>query len=124
MNGESVVKICTDESMPARSTLHKWLSENDEFSDRYAQSLQHRTHLKAEERHDIISRAMNKLEDLPENVNGNVFASLIKEQVRAIEWDAERLAAKKYKPKDEQDIKITAAPTIEIVRATKDMASN
>lgn len=98
MEGESVANICKDKAMPARSTMYLWVANNSAFSDRYMQALQHRTHMLAEERHDILNDAIAGLQDLPEGVNANVFANLIKEKMRIIEWDAERLAAKKYKP--------------------------
>jgi len=89
------------DNMPPRATVNTWLSKNAEFSYQYAQALQFRTHLKAEERHELISEAFNDIKELPEGVNGNVWVTLVKEQIRAIEWDAERLAAKRYKPKED-----------------------
>ena len=96
-NGEAVTKICDDSKMPNRNTLFDWISKIDGLSNRYAQALQNRTHLYAEMRHKIIDDAIDGLANMPENVNVNVFGNLIKEKIRAIEWDAERLAAKKYK---------------------------
>ena len=101
-SGESVSNICRDPAMPGKTCLFSWLSKNDEFANRYAQALQNRTHLKAEERHEVIENAISGLAELPKGVNANVFATLIKEKVRAIEWDAERLAANKYKVKSDQ----------------------
>lgn len=101
MTGLSVHKICQLDGMPPRPTVNSWLIKNTEFSYQYAQALQFRTHLKAEERHELIDSAFNDIKTLPEGVNGNVWVTLVKEQVRAIEWDAERLAAKRYKPKDD-----------------------
>ena len=54
MTGMSVTKICLLDNMPPRSTLNGWLVKNTDFSYRYAQALQFRTHLKAEERHELI----------------------------------------------------------------------
>ena len=34
--GETLRKICQDESMPARSTVHLWRIRNKDFSDQYA----------------------------------------------------------------------------------------
>lgn len=36
--GESMRSICRDESMPAMSTVFKWLRENEEFSQQYARA--------------------------------------------------------------------------------------
>lgn len=35
---ESLRQICRDENMPARSTVHRWLSDEPEFQDRYARA--------------------------------------------------------------------------------------
>ena len=110
MSGLSVHKICDREEMPPRATVNSWLLKEVEFSYQYAQALQFRTHLLAEERHEIIEAAFADIKTLPENVNGNVYVNLVKERVRAIEWDAERLAAKRYKPKDDDTMKGEAQP--------------
>lgn len=110
MTGLSVHKICSMDGLPPRSTVNTWLLKNSEFSYQYAQALQFRTHLKAEERHELIEIAFTEIKNLPEGVNGNVWVTLVKEQIRAIEWDAERLAAKRYKPKDDDSSKGGAQP--------------
>lgn len=38
MDGESLRSICIGDDMPARSTVHLWLSEHKEFSDQYARA--------------------------------------------------------------------------------------
>lgn len=109
-NGESVTKILDDPLLPCRMVWFKWVGEDQELSNRYAKALQNRTHLKAEQRHEVIEDAIEALSDLPDGVNANVFGSLIKEKIRAIEWDAERLAPVKYKPKPEDYDKGEAQP--------------
>lgn len=37
-DGESLRSICSDEAMPAKSTVFKWLSQNKEFADQYARA--------------------------------------------------------------------------------------
>tara|TARA_R110000744_G_scaffold253749_1_gene369299 strand:- start:118 stop:597 length:480 start_codon:yes stop_codon:yes gene_type:complete len=110
MSGLSVHKICSMPSMPPRSTVNTWLTKDDKFSYQYANALQFRTHLKAEERHELIESAFTDIQNLAEGVNSNVWVTLVKEQVRAIEWDAERLAAKRYKPKETEHDKGEAQP--------------
>ena len=110
MTGLSVHKICDMDNMPPRSTVNTWLTNNPEFSYQYANALQFRTHLKAEQRHELIEEAFKDIATLPEGVNGNVWITLVKEQIRAIEWDAERLAAKRYKPKDDDTARDAAQP--------------
>jgi hypothetical protein len=36
MNGRDLVDICTDETMPARSTVYRWLAESPSFATQYA----------------------------------------------------------------------------------------
>lgn len=38
MDGQSLRKICQDDAMPARSTVHLWLANDEAFSDRYARA--------------------------------------------------------------------------------------
>ena len=124
MTGMSVTKICLLDNMPPRSTLNGWLVKNTDFSYRYAQALQFRTHLKAEERHELIDSAFNDIQNLPQNVPGNVWITLVKEQIRAIEWDAERLAAKRYKVKEDDTTSGSAQPltiNFEVSEPVKDV---
>jgi hypothetical protein len=124
MSGLSVHKICDKKDMPPRPTLNGWLVKNTEFSYQYAQALQFRTHLKAEERHELIEEAFLDIASLPEGVNGNAWITLVKEQIRAIEWDAERLAAKRYKCKEDDTDKGAAQPltiNFEVSEAVKDI---
>lgn len=125
MNGEAVCSIVKDPSMPANSTLYKWLANKPKFAERYAQALEFRTHLKAEERHQVIDSAIKELStgDMPEGFNFNVWGNLVKEKIRAIEWDAERLAPIKYRPNhnielDDSDEKLAVIP-VRIVDASK-----
>lgn len=106
MSGEAVCSIVKDEAMPANSTLYKWLSKDQKFAERYAQALEFRTHLKAEQRHEVIESAIKELRmgDMPEGFNFNVWGNLVKEKIRAIEWDAERLAPVKYRVNHKQEI--------------------
>lgn len=125
MNGEAVCSIVKDPEMPANSTLYKWLANKPEFAERYAQALEFRTHLKAEERHQVIDSAIKelKLGDMPEGFNYNVWGNLIKEKVRAIEWDAERLAPIKYKPNHKIELddvdEVLAVIPVRVVDASK-----
>lgn len=110
--------------MPHRQTLISWLARDQEFSYQYAQALEARTHFKAEERHQILDEAMTDIMTLPEGVNANVYANLVKERIRAIEWDAERLAAKRYKVKDLDQNQGEAQPmniTFEVAQPVKEV---
>lgn len=53
MNGESLAAITRDESMPVRSTVHLWLANNKEFSDKYEVARQIQADTYADEMEDI-----------------------------------------------------------------------
>jgi hypothetical protein len=36
--GETLLNICKDENMPARSSVYLWRTENEEFSDKFARA--------------------------------------------------------------------------------------
>jgi len=38
INGQGLLKICSDPGMPDRSTVYRWLKDNSEFRDRYARA--------------------------------------------------------------------------------------
>ena len=122
INGNSVRAICDREDRPARETLISWLARNQEFSHQYALALEARTHFKAEGRHEFLIDKMREFEFLPEGVNQNVFFNFVKEQIRCIEWDSERLAAKRYKVKDVEPNQGDSQPlniTFEVSEAVK-----
>ena len=109
-NGESVRAICDDPKMPARQTLVSWLAKNQEFSYHYAQALEARTHFLAESRHELLDDAIAEMARIGDDVSHNIQFNILKERIRAIEWDAERLAAKKYKVKDSEQNQGEAQP--------------
>lgn len=58
--GESVLSICKDESLPARSTVMLWVArDEDGFSDRYAKAQAARAHYWADEILDIADDSRN-----------------------------------------------------------------
>lgn len=36
--GESLLKICEEDGMPTRTTIYAWLSEKEDFADKYARA--------------------------------------------------------------------------------------
>lgn len=119
-NGESCASVMRDDRMPAQSTLYYWLARNESFSERYALALEYRTHQKAEMRHDILNEAFN--DGVPQQFEScpNVWGNLVKERLRAIEWDAERLAAKKYKPRQEVEHTVNTGDISDALSNLKD----
>lgn len=120
MEGESCASVMRDPDMPNQSTLYYWLARNDEFSERYARALEYRTHVKAEKRHEYIDEAFT--DGVPANFEScpAVWGNLVKERLRAIEWDAERLAAKKYKPRQEIEHSVNTGDINDAIGNLKD----
>ncbi len=82
MNGESLRSIVSDEGMPTRSTVHKWLAENKLFSDQYARAKDNQA--------DTLADEIMFIADNAEDVQK---ARL---QVDTRKWIASKLKPKKY----------------------------
>lgn len=108
-DGESLRQICADEHMPARSTVFKWLSENETFSDQYARAREEQADTLADEIVAIADeectmiRADKHLAVKGEDEEGNVevvFDSVAvarnRLRVDARKWIAAKLKPKKY----------------------------
>lgn len=80
--GESLVQICADSGMPARSTVFKYLRIDDEFADKYARA--------REAQADSFFDEIVSIADVEEDTN--------KARVRidARKWAAGKLRPKKY----------------------------
>lgn len=102
-DGESLRTICTDEAMPARSTVFKWLGEQAAFSDQYARARSAQADAIFD---DILEIADNGSNDWMErrNADGENIGwrengeALRRSQLRvdARKWMAGKLAPKKY----------------------------
>ena len=82
MNGESLRSIVSDADMPNRSSVHKWLAENKEFSDQYARAKDNQA--------DTLADEIMFIADTAEDVQK---ARL---QVDTRKWIASKLKPKKY----------------------------
>lgn len=58
-SGESVRQICRDESMPARSSVYKWLLDDKAFADQYALAMNLRADDMFDEIFEIADDASN-----------------------------------------------------------------
>ncbi len=107
-NGESLKAICEDDDMPSKSTVFKWLSEREEFSDRYARAREAQADALVD---DILTIADDGQNDWMEKKNAdgeNVGwaengEALRRSQLRieARKWLAGKLRPKKYGEKIE-----------------------
>lgn len=81
--GESLNKICKDEAMPNRDTIHTWIVNDKDFSDKYARACSLRRESKFEE-----------LIDIAEDSNTDVPRARLK--VDVIKWQLSKEEPKKY----------------------------
>jgi len=81
-DGESLRKICLDDTMPNRSSVNKWLSENKDFSDQYARACVVRRENKFDEMYTVAEQT----EDVPR-------ARLL---VDVLKWQLSKEEPKKY----------------------------
>jgi len=100
--GESMRTVSKDETMPAMSTMFKWLRENDNFSEQYARAKQESADAMAEEILDIADDGTNDWETIEfengykkEVINHEVLArSRLRVDTR--KWLMSKMKPKKY----------------------------
>jgi hypothetical protein len=86
MDGESLKGICEDKDMPARSTVHMWLANNEAFMDKYAKA--------KDTQADTLADEMQYIAD---NVIADKDAvAKARLQVDTRKWVAAKLKPKKY----------------------------
>lgn len=100
-DGESLKSICDDDNMPARSTVFKWLAENETFSDMYARSREEQADAIFDEVLEIADDGRNDWmerrgeEDAGWVTNGeNIQRSRLR--IDARKWMAGKLRPRKY----------------------------
>ncbi len=100
--GESLRSICTQEDMPAKTTVFVWLRRDEGFRDQYARAREAQAECFAEEIIDIADDATNdymlrKNEDASESWrldSENIQRSRLR--VEARKWVVSRILPKKY----------------------------
>uniref|UniRef100_UPI003F495D0D terminase small subunit-like protein n=1 Tax=Ensifer adhaerens TaxID=106592 RepID=UPI003F495D0D len=102
-NGESLRSICDDDGFPSKSTVFKWLSENEAFSDQYARAREAQADAIFD---DILSIAddarndwMEKRDSEGENLGWRENGEAVRRsqlRIEARKWMAGKLRPKKY----------------------------
>lgn len=118
-DGESLKAICEDDEMPARSTVFKWLAENETFSDMYARAREEQADAIFDEILNIADDGRNDWmerrgeEDAGWITNGENIQRA-KLRIDARKWMAGKLRPKKYGEKLELEHggQVTLTPTI------------
>ena len=111
--GESMRSVSRDESMPAMSTLFKWLREHEEFSQQYAKAKEESADALVEDMLDIADNQVSNpliVDGNPVEVNGEIVkvvdsASVNHARLRVDtrKWSASKLKPKKYGDKVQQE---------------------
>jgi hypothetical protein len=104
--GESVRTVCLDEGMPDRSTVHRWLADEDHksFRDQYARACDARAEKIFEEIIEIADTSVEAEKvttrsDGKQEVTTGDAVERSKLRVDARKWVVARLAPKKYSEK-------------------------
>lgn len=100
-DGESLRSICSDESMPCRSTVFRWLGLDKAFSDQYARAKEEQAELLADELVDIADEPP-PLTAMGSTDSGAVAAMRLRIDTR--KWVASKLKPKKYGDKVQTEL--------------------
>jgi hypothetical protein len=120
-DGESLRAICKDDDMPARSTVFRWLSLEEGFSDLYARAKEESAELFAEEIVEIADEREGKAimadgQEVAVVFDGNAVARN-RLRVDARKWVAAKLKPRKYGDKIQQEVTgADGAPLTVVVR--------
>ena len=102
--GESLKRICSDEGMPAQSSVFKWLGENPSFSEKYVRAREAQAEALADEIVDIAD-------------GGSADPQRDRLRVEARKWIASKLKPKKYG--DKQSFEMSGPEGGPIVQVTR-----
>ena len=124
MDGESLKSICSEETMPNRATVFRWIVANETFRDMYARAREEQADTMADEIVSIADEGETKVIMGGDGTSMVVFDSTAvarnRLRVDARKWAASKLAPKKYGdtlaiggsddlPPVKQDINLTPA---------------
>lgn len=121
-NGESLRTICKAETMPAQSTIFKWLAESAAFSEQYARAREAQADLIFEEMFEIADDASNdwmagKAKDGEANPGFELNGEHIQRsrlRIDARKWMLGKMAPKKYG--DKLDLAHSGSITVNITK--------
>lgn len=119
-DGRSLRDICMDADMPARSTVFKWLGQNQTFADQYARAREAQADLMADEILEIADDSTHdtKYTDSGEQPNAE-WISRSRLRVDARKWLASKMAPKKYGDRIEQNHSGEIGLTVHVHRGSK-----
>lgn len=92
INGESMVVICRDESMPSRSTVYDWFDANPDFRTRCARA-----------REGLADYLVDEIEQMADDTNEDNYQSM-KVKISTAQWRAMKMAPKIYGDRSRTEI--------------------
>lgn len=93
--GSSMRTVCEDESMPAMSTVFKWLREHKEFSEQYASACEERTEAQNELLLELGDEALEEAQNADPKA-ANAVVSAVKLKADNLKWVMSKQKPKKY----------------------------
>lgn len=93
--GSSLRSICKEETMPAMSSVFKWLREIEGFSEHYETACGERSEAQREEILDISDGGIDVIKSVSEKKSGAV-AQVLRLQVDSRKWLMSKMKPKKY----------------------------
>lgn len=99
-DGESLRSICTDDDMPNKATVFRWLAKNPDFSDQYARARETQADTLFDECLDIADDGRNDWVER-ERKDGTTYIALNEEAIARsrLRLDARKWMAGKLRPK-------------------------
>ena len=97
--GESLRAICRDEGMPDQSTVHRWLSQDEEFASKCARARE----LQGDTMFDRVGDTVDKTE------SGALAPDQARVVISGLQWMAAKLKPKKYGERLEVDSRMAVA---------------
>lgn len=130
-DGESLRSICSDDEMPARSTVFRWLARVDGFSDQYMCARDEQAETLFDEIIDIADDGRNDWMK-KQNEDGETWGwrengeAIRRSQMRidARKWMAGKLKPKKYSDKIAIDQKTTVEASDPLMSLLADIAAS
>ena len=94
--GESLRAICSDDAMPCKAAVFRWLSEWPEFADQYARA--------REEQAETLADELVAIADGHGGEDSAVLTARDRLRVDARKWVASKLKPKKYGDRIQQEL--------------------
>jgi hypothetical protein len=123
--------LCQQEGFPCRTTVHKWLRDNEDFAYKYARAREDQADFLAEEILEIADDGSNDTKTIKKGreeyeVENTEWTNRSKLRVEARKWIASKLKPKKYG--DKLDVTTKDEPinkvTITVVTSDAPLAGN